>query len=74
VLSLRIHPRAKHSQIVGVKDGALVVRTTAPPADGQANKAVLKLLAEHLNIAPSRLVLLRGHTHRNKQFLLRGPF
>jgi len=73
VLSLRVQPRAKHNQIIGVKDGSLLIRTTAPPAAGQANKAVLKLLAAHLNIAPSRLTLLRGHTHRNKQFLLKGP-
>jgi uncharacterized protein YggU (UPF0235/DUF167 family) len=47
------------------------VRTTAPPADGKANKAVAKLLADYLDIPVSRIELLRGTTHRNKQFLVK---
>lgn len=73
MLSVRVQPRASHNVIIGVKDGSLLVRTTAPPADGQANRAVIKLLAGHLNVAPSRLVLLRGQTRRDKLFLLQGP-
>ena len=73
MLSVRVQPRAKHNEVGDVKDGCLLVRTTAPPTDGMANKAVFKLLARHLHVAPSRLALLRGHAHRNKQFLLKGP-
>jgi len=40
------------------------------PADGAANKAVQRLLAEALTVAPSRLVLIRGHTSRRKVFQL----
>jgi len=71
VISVRVHPRARHNEVVGVKDGHLHIRTTAPPADGKANKAVTRMLAEYLGIAPSRLSLLRGETQRNKQFLIR---
>jgi len=67
-----VQPRAKHNQITGVINGQLQVRTTAPPADGKANKAVIKLVAKYLDIAPSRLSLLRGEAHRNKQFLIRA--
>jgi uncharacterized protein (TIGR00251 family) len=66
-----VHPRAKHDEITGVRDGQLQIRTTAPPADGKANKAVVKMLAKHLEVAPSKLSLLRGETHRNKQFRIR---
>lgn len=71
VISVRVHPRARHNEVVGVKDGQLHIRTTAPPADGKANKAVTRMLAEYLEIAPARLSLLRGETQRNKQFLIR---
>jgi uncharacterized protein YggU (UPF0235/DUF167 family) len=50
----------------------LQIRTTAPPADGKANKAVMKMLAKHLGVAPSTLTLLRGETQRSKQFLIRS--
>jgi uncharacterized protein (TIGR00251 family) len=72
VIAVRVHPRAKHNEIAGIVNGQLQVRTTAPPADGKANKAVTKMLARHLDIAPSTLTLLRGETHRNKQFLIRA--
>jgi uncharacterized protein YggU (UPF0235/DUF167 family) len=48
------------------------VRTTAAPADGKANKAVAKLLAKYLGVAASRIELLRGQTHRNKQFFVKN--
>jgi len=47
------------------------VRTTAPPADGKANKVVTKMIAKYLKIPVSRIALLRGATHRNKQFLVK---
>ncbi len=57
--------------MAGIRNGDLHVRTTAPPADGKANKAVVRLLADYLDVAPSRISLLRGETHRNKQFLVK---
>jgi uncharacterized protein (TIGR00251 family) len=71
VLSVRVTPRARHNEVAGIRNGDLHVRTTAPPADGKANKAVVKLLADYLDVAPSRISLLRGETHRNKQFLVK---
>ncbi len=68
-----MHTRAKTNEISGTKNGRLQIRTTAPPADGKANKAITKLLAERLDIAPSRIELRRGKTHRDKQFLVKGP-
>ena len=71
VLSVRVSPRAKHNEVTGVSDGALLVRTTAPPADGKANKTVVKMLSRYLGVAPSRIRLLRGHRHRDKVFLVK---
>jgi uncharacterized protein YggU (UPF0235/DUF167 family) len=50
----------------------LRIRTTAPPTDGKANKAAIKLLANHLDVPPSSISLLRGQTSRSKQFLVRN--
>ena len=72
IIAVRVHPRARHDEIVGVRDGLLQIRTTAPPADGKANQAVRKMLAKHLQVAPSAVTLLRGQTHRNKQFRICG--
>ena len=70
VVSVRVTPRAGRNEVKGVANGMLQIRTTAPPADGKANAAALKLLAEFIDVPPSKIKLLRGSTSRNKQFLV----
>lgn len=73
ILNVRVTPRASRNDVSETRDGRLHIRTSAAPADGKANRAVTRLLAAHLGVAPSRLELLRGHGHRDKQFRVRGP-
>ena len=73
VLSLRVQPRASRNEVLEVRDGRLLIRTTAAPADGKANTAVLRLLAAFLGVAPSRIRLVRGQTQRNKVVRISGP-
>ena len=66
-LNIRVQPRASRNEIGELlDDGTLKVRVTAPPTDGEANAAVIKLLAKHLKISPSGLEIVRGQTSRNK--------
>ena len=51
---------------VAIADGVVQLRVTAPPADGAANEAVLRLLAAALGRPPRDLTLLRGATARIK--------
>jgi hypothetical protein len=44
----------------------LIVHTTQPADKGRANLAVLKLVAEHLGVAPSSLTIVTGATARTK--------
>ena len=43
-----------------------MVRVTAPPVDGEANAAVIALLARLLDTAKSNVTVRRGATGRNK--------
>ncbi len=53
-ISVRVSPGASREQVT--LDGSrFVIRVTVPPEDGKANKAVTKLLAKALGIAPTRL-------------------
>lgn len=72
-LSVRVQPRSSRDEIQGIKDGRLRIRTTAAPTDGKANKAAIRLLADYLGVAPSRIRLVRGMTQRNKLFVVEGP-
>lgn len=42
------------------------VYVTAKPKDGEANEAVIALIAKALRLAPSKLQIVRGHTAREK--------
>jgi uncharacterized protein (TIGR00251 family) len=64
---VRVTPNASREQVT--LDGSrFVIRVTCVPEDGKANKAVTKLLAKTLGVAPSRLVLVRGAAGRDKVF------
>jgi uncharacterized protein (TIGR00251 family) len=71
-LAVRIQPRAASDEIVGERNGALVVRVTAPPVDGRANEALCRLLARRLRVAPSRISLLKGARSRDKLVQVEG--
>jgi uncharacterized protein len=72
VLSIRVQPGAKRSAIVGLHGNALKVAVTAPPEDGRANKMLLALLSEHLDLNRSQFEFLSGATNRSKRMLVRG--
>ncbi|MEO1969022.1 MAG: DUF167 domain-containing protein [Sphingomonadaceae bacterium] len=64
-LAVRVTPGAR---VESVEIGAnkLLVKLRAKPTDGQANAALIALLAKALDCAPSQLELLRGATSREK--------
>ena len=72
VLDVHVQPGAKSDEIVGLREGALFVKVKDPPRKGQANRALIALLAEALGISKNDLVIVRGHTSRNKALDIRG--
>lgn len=65
--TIRVTPRASANAVGGEREGALLVRVTAPPVEGQANDAVVKLLAEALDLAPTAIRVERGAAGRTKR-------
>ena len=65
-LRVRLQPRARADEVVGERDGAVLIRVTAPPVDGKANEALCRLIAKKAGVAPSRVTLVKGHTSRDK--------
>ena len=65
-LRIRLQPRARRNEIVGEREGAVLIRVTAPPVDGKANDALRRLVAKKAGVAPSRVSVLKGHTARDK--------
>ncbi len=70
--AVRVVPRASKDEIVGLHDNALKIKVTAPPVEGAANEAVIKLLAEKLDIPKSKLEIAAGATSRQKVVCVLG--
>ena len=70
LLSLHVQPRASRNQLVFSSD-RITLRLTAPPVDGAANAACRAFLADRLDVAKSRLTILRGETARTKLIRIR---
>ena len=69
---MRVKPRSSRDGIEGARDGALVVRLTAPPVEGEANVALGRLLGGALGVAPSAVSIVRGASGRDKLVALAG--
>jgi uncharacterized protein (TIGR00251 family) len=72
VVRVYVQPKARRAQIVGMHADRLKVAVTEPPDRGKANDAVLRRLADSFCLSVSSLELLRGHSSRNKDILIRG--
>ena len=67
-----MQPRAARDELVGWQAGALRVRVTAPPVEGEANRAVLELLAQALGVRVGALTLTHGVRGRDKRVRVAG--
>ena len=70
-LSVRLRPRGGRDALEGWRDGVLQARV-APPVDGKANRALCRLVAGKLAVAPSRVTLVRGERGREKVLRVEG--
>lgn len=76
-LALYVQPGASRSEIVGFAPGPggaeeLKVRVRARPKEGEANQAVVALLAEALGVPKRAVTILSGETGRRKRVRVAG--
>lgn len=68
---MRVKPGSRKGPLVDMTPGpdgeTLTVYVPQRAVDGQANTAVIELLAKHFGVARSRVEILRGHTSRTKR-------
>lgn len=73
LLEIRVQPRASADGIVGIVDGRVRVRVTAPPVDDAANRRVLRMLAKEFGVARSQITLIAGAASREKRVRIAAP-
>jgi uncharacterized protein (TIGR00251 family) len=69
-LALRVQPGARRCALIGPHGERLKVAVQAPPADGRANQALLRYLAQCLDLRAASLHLVAGASSRDKSVLI----
>jgi uncharacterized protein len=84
-LPVKVKAGSGPDQLLGLRDGTLQARVSAPPLDGRANRALCRLIARHAGVPPSavqiasgtrsrvKLVRIHGVAQREAETLLAGP-
>lgn len=75
IIAVRVTPRSAKPGIGGWREGAdgreeLEVRVAAAPTHGEANAAVIKLLAKELGVSKGAIEIFSGETSRHKRIAL----
>lgn len=65
-ITVKVIPRSSKNELVEQKDGTYKAKLTAPPVDGEANKALIKLLAQEFNVAKSLIRIVKGESAKTK--------
>ena len=71
-LAIRLVPRGGRDAVVGERDGAVLIRVSAPPVDGRANVALIAFVAKALGVPKGAVAIVRGETTRDKVLTIDG--
>jgi uncharacterized protein (TIGR00251 family) len=66
LLKVYLQPKSSKNEVVGPYRDGIKVKVTAPPAEGRANEALIRLLAKKFGISPSCIEVIRGLHSREK--------
>lgn len=64
--AVHVTPRSSRNAILGIREGALRVALTAPPVEGEANAALVELIAKALSVSKRTVTVMRGDRSRRK--------
>jgi len=72
IVSIRVIPRARRSELAGQRESSWLVRLAAPPVEGAANDALIAFLAETLNVPKRAIQIVSGERAREKRVRIDG--
>jgi uncharacterized protein (TIGR00251 family) len=70
--AVRLTPRSAVERVEDVVDGVLKVRVMAPAVEGAANTALIRLLADALEVSRRDIQIVAGATSRQKLVVVDG--
>jgi uncharacterized protein (TIGR00251 family) len=71
-IDVRVIPRASRPGLAGTRDGAVLVRVSAPPVEGAANAELIQVLAKELDVPKRQVTIVAGERGRMKRVKVEG--
>jgi uncharacterized protein len=71
-VDIQVKPRSSREVVGPVQADRLLVSVNAPPVEGKANEAVVRVLAETFGVARSAVTIVRGETGKKKTVRMVG--
>ncbi|MFH1092852.1 MAG: DUF167 domain-containing protein [Candidatus Omnitrophota bacterium] len=65
-ISIKVITNAAKNEIIEKSKGELIVKVTATPERGKANKKVLEFLAEYFNVNKTDILIVKGKYNSKK--------
>jgi uncharacterized protein (TIGR00251 family) len=67
-IRVKVIPKSSKTELTGfLPDGTWKIKVATAPEKGKANRALIEFLAEHLNVAKSRIRITSGETSQLKR-------
>ena len=63
---IKVSPRSSKKEVIKISEGEYKVKLTAPPVDGEANKMLVKILADFFDVSKSSINIVGGKTAKTK--------
>lgn len=70
LIKVKVTPRSSKSEVMGEKDGVLIVKLRSSPVDGEANEELIQILSKYYDCSKSQITLKKGLTGRIKTILI----
>lgn len=63
---VKVKLKSKQAFVKKIDETHFEVAVKEPPMEGRANQAIIQALADYLDVAPSHLEIISGHTSKQK--------
>ena len=72
ILKVLVKPCSKISGLDSIQEDRIKVKVKSQPLDGLANKELIEILSDLLNLPKSKIVIIKGQTSKNKIIKIKG--
>jgi uncharacterized protein (TIGR00251 family) len=69
---LKVNPRSGKDQLLDLRSETIRIKLTAPPVEGEANRALTKFISRLCRVPKADVELVAGEKSRCKTILIRG--